>query len=170
MHKGSAHVFSEIFLHLNFHCHRDRPMIRSEIEPALHEAILAFCRATKGAHPIAVGGTESHIHLVFQMEPLLNLSQFIGQVKGRSAHDINEQFGRDTLRWQRGFGIVSFAKRNLPGLVAYVTNQKQHHAAGTTREILEQYNRWIEGAQDEGSGEEGEEGRGASEDEEEKPR
>ncbi len=47
--------------------------------------------------------------------------------------------GRSSLNWQRGYGVVSFAKRNLPGLLKYVTCQKEHHKAGTVRPTLEIY-------------------------------
>ena len=38
---------------------------------------------------------------------------------------------------ERGFGVVSFGKQNLAWVLAYVANQKQHHAAGTAVERLE---------------------------------
>ncbi|GAF85214.1 unnamed protein product, partial [marine sediment metagenome] len=37
--QGSGHIFSEIYLHLNWHCHNDKPMIKPKIEPSLHELL-----------------------------------------------------------------------------------------------------------------------------------
>ena len=134
---GSGHTFSEIFLHLNWHCLKDRPLIAPRMEPVLHPFIEEYCSKIKGIHFSGVGGTETHVHLVFQMEPFVPLSDFIGQAKGASSHEMNKRFGPGTLQWQRGFGIVSFSKKHLPGILSYMARQKEHHAQGSTKEILE---------------------------------
>ncbi|MDX9973065.1 MAG: IS200/IS605 family transposase [FCB group bacterium] len=137
MGRGSTHVFSEIYIHLNWHCKDDRPLIVPELEPALHEYIESYCRMVKGIHFKGVGGTEDHVHLLFQMEPFVTLSDFIGRVKGASSHEMNVRFGKAALDWQRGYGVVSFAARHLPGLMGYVEHQKEHHRCGTVRDLLE---------------------------------
>lgn len=136
---GSGHVFSDILLHLNWHCKNDRPMIGAEFESQLHALIEEYCRKTKGIHYQRVGGTADHLHLVFQMEPFVVLSDFIGQVKGYSSHEANKLLGAGTLKWQRGYGVVSFSRKHLNALIRYVKKQKEHHAGGTTNDILETY-------------------------------
>jgi len=137
--QGSGHIFSEIYLHLNWHCHNDKPMIKSEIEPSLHELLEQYCRKVKGIHFERVGGTETHIHLLFQMEPFVLLSDFVGKIKGSSSHEINKRFGAGTLQWQRGYEVVSFAKKHLASMVHYVDNQKEHHKKGTVNKVLEEF-------------------------------
>ena len=111
---GSSHTFSEIFLHLNWHCLNDRPLIAPEIESFLHAFIREYCAKTKGVHFKGIGGTETHIHMVFQMEPFVLLSEFIGRIKGASSHEVNSRLGSGTLNWQRGYGAVSFSRDTLP--------------------------------------------------------
>jgi hypothetical protein len=41
------------------------------------------------------------------------------------------------LEWQRGFGVVSFGKKQLPWVLRYIANQKQHHAVGKIEARLE---------------------------------
>jgi putative transposase len=134
---NATHVFSEIFFHLNWHCKHDQPMIVPGMEPALFRFLGEYCDLTKGVRFLEVGGTETHIHLLLQMEPHLCPADFVGKLKGASSFDMNKSFGRGALQWQRGYGIVSFAGRDLPALKKYVLNQKQHHAKGSTREKLE---------------------------------
>ena len=134
---GSAHIYSEIYLHTNWHCKDDQPMIQPQIEAPLYEFIEQYCQKVKGIHLEKINGTEDHVHLVFQMEPFVLLSDFIGKIKGASSHEINRRFGLETLRWQRGYGIVSFSKKHLPGVLRYVAEQKEHHRRGTTKEALE---------------------------------
>jgi len=38
---------------------------------------------------------------------------------------------------QRGFGVVSFGRKNLPFVAQYIAKQKEHHAAGIAYERLE---------------------------------
>ena len=129
---GSGHNFSEIYLHANWHYRNDEPLIRPEIRGRLYEIIEEYCRKVKGIHFERLGGTENHVHLVFQMEPFVLLSDFIGKVKGASAHEVNKESGPETIKWQRGYGVVSFSKKHLPSVLSYVENQKKHHQAGTT--------------------------------------
>jgi putative transposase len=134
---GSSHVFSEVLLHANWHCHRDEPLITPAMEPPLHQFLEEYCRKIKGVHLSALGGTETHIHLAFQAEPFVPVSDFIGKIKRASAHEMNERFGAGSLRWQRGYGLVSFAKRNLPAVCRYVLHQREHHARQTLKATLE---------------------------------
>ena len=148
MGRGTSHTFSEIFFHLNWHCKDDEPLIQPEIEPKLYETIDEYCRKVKGVHFKKIGGTCDHVHLVFQMEPFVPLSDFIGKVKGYSSHAINEIYGKGTIKWQRGYGIVSFSRTHLPTLIRYVEDQKKHHQEGTTNRTLEIYRIDIEDQED----------------------
>jgi len=142
---GCGHIFSEIFLHLNWHCRNDTPLITPRIEPSLHAFIQEYCAKIRGIHFKGVGGTDTHVHLAFQFEPFVGLTEFIGQVKGASSHEMNKRFGSGTLAWQRGYGIVSFSKKHLPGILRYVSLQKEHHSNGTTNPTLEDFGGDLDG-------------------------
>ncbi|MCX7012997.1 MAG: IS200/IS605 family transposase [Candidatus Sumerlaeota bacterium] len=139
MGSGRSHVHSEIYLHVNWHCRYDKPMIRPEIEAPLHAFLQQYCAKVKGIHFKGSGGTEDHVHLAFQMEPFAPLSDFLGQIKGASAHEMNQAFGPGAIRWQRGYGIVSFSTKYLPAVLRYVANQKEHHRLGTINPTLEEH-------------------------------
>ena len=64
--------------------------------------------------------------------------KFFGDLKGASAYYINHEVAqRKWLDWQAGYGVVSFGTRDLPWVIRYVRNQKEHHGRGTTHERLE---------------------------------
>ena len=67
------------------------------------------------------------------------ISEFIGRLKGASAHEVNAKLGggRKLLEWQAGYGVVSFGSKDLEWVKQYVANQRQHHARGTVHERLE---------------------------------
>jgi putative transposase len=133
----AAHVFHEIYLHFNWHTQGDLPLLKPQLEQDVYAFIRERCARTEGAYFLGIGGTEDHIHLVVKLEPSIAPSVFIGDLKGACARAANKAAGRQALRWQRGFGVVSFAKTHLKGVLAYVEKQKEHHARGTAREALE---------------------------------
>ena len=135
----SNHVFHEIYLHINWHTKRDQPQILPRLEPMLYKMIKQRCIETKGVYFHEVGGTETHIHVGINIEPMVNISEFIGELKGFVSHEINALEGGKVLEWQRGFGVVSFSKRQLKWVCDYIRNQKEHHAQGTLSEKLERY-------------------------------
>ena len=64
---------------------------------------------------------------------------WIGELKGGTAHDVNQQVGKrqKVLQWQAGYGIVSFGTNDLEWVVEYIRNQREHHARGTVHDRLE---------------------------------
>ena len=133
----SSHVFHEIYLHLNWHVKNDLPQLTTSLEEAVHGFLKARCSSTRGVYFHGVGGTETHIHLALNIEPQVTISDLVGELKGACSHEINQQRRMKRLEWQRGFGVVSFGRKQLPWVLEYIANQKQHHAVGRTQRRLE---------------------------------
>jgi putative transposase len=143
----SGHVFSELLAHLNWHCKDDRPLIDPAIEARLYGFIENYCMKCKGVRFIAVGGTVDHVHLLIQHEPFICLADWVGKIKGASAHEMNEKASQGGgFQWQRGYGAVSFAKHDIDGLMKYVAEQKRHHEQGKVNRTLEQFGTFEEKA------------------------
>jgi len=92
---------------------------------------------TSGVYLHGIGGTETHVHLAISIEPTILISELIGEIKGAASHDVNQRFTDHPIAWKRGYGVVSFSKRDLVWVLSYIQNQKQHHAQGTLSEKLE---------------------------------
>lgn len=133
----TSHVYTAIYLHLNWQCKHSAPMLSGPIESQAHAFIENYCRKTKGLRYLAIGGTDTHIHLAIQMQGFVCLADWIGKAKGTSAHEMNRRFGRDSLVWQRGYGAVSFAEKNLPAIRQYIERQKEHHGSNSLNDVLE---------------------------------
>ncbi len=133
----ASHVFHEIYLHLNWHVKDSRPLLTSSLEPAVYEFLGDRCRKTNGVVLHGLGGTPTHLHLAINIEPQVCISDLVGDLKGACAHEINKQFRMKRLVWQRGFGVVSFGKKQLPWVLRYIANQKEHHACGRIETRLE---------------------------------
>ena len=130
-------AYFEINLHLNWHTKNSAPMLVEAIEERLHQ-YLRHRIVTSGALVHAVGGTEDHVHAAVSIPPSLTISRWIGELKGASAHYINNEVARrKVLAWQSGYGAVSFGTKDLAWVIRYVCNQKQHHARGCVYDRLE---------------------------------
>ena len=56
-------------------------------------------------------------------------------VKASSSRWINEKgLTNTTFRWQEGFGAFTYNKAQLPGVIAYIKNQKEHHQHATFKD------------------------------------
>jgi putative transposase len=135
----SRNYYSEINLHIVWHTKNSLPLLTPEVEPLAHRFLKKRIVETPGPFVHEIGGTETHVHIAVSIPPTLTISDFIGQLKGGTSHDVNQAAGRHAkvLEWQNGYGVVSFGTRDLPWVVEYVRNQREHHASGTTHERLE---------------------------------
>ena len=135
----ARNYYCEINLHVTWHAKLSRPLITPEVEPLVHKYVKKKAIDLGGIYIHEIGGTETHVHVALSIEPTVPIAEMIGQFKGYSAHEVNSQVGRGDkiLEWQAGYGVVSFGTRDLPWVLAYVRNQKEHHARGTTQDRLE---------------------------------
>jgi hypothetical protein len=52
----------------------------------------------------------------------------VGEIKGYTSYVIaNLIMPEIGFRWQGGYGVFSVSRRDIPGLLKYVNNQKEHH-------------------------------------------
>ncbi len=112
-------------------------MITRDVEEPLNTYLKRRCAETAGVYWHAVGGTQDHLHLCISIPPSLLIADWIGEIKGASAHYINHQIKPKALQWQSGYGVVSFGRNNLDFVKQYVQSQKDHHAQKRVFERLE---------------------------------
>jgi putative transposase len=100
--------YSEINLHITWHAKDSLPILTPIVEPLVHRYIKQRLANEEGIYIHEIGGIETHIHVVVSVPPTIAISEWVGQLKGASAHEVNQQIGlRDkTLQWQTGYGVV----------------------------------------------------------------
>jgi putative transposase len=133
----SSHVYHEMFVHMNWHTKGDHPILRGQVEELSYAALRQKAATVSGVHLHFLGGTDTHVHLAVQYEPRLAVAQIIQELKGASAHSVNERLRHKALQWQRGYGAVSFGHKNLAWIAEYIQKQREHHARGTIQPRLE---------------------------------
>jgi len=135
----SRNYYSEINLHLTWHTKESLPLLTPTVEPLAYRYIKHKLVNTEGVFVHEIGGTETHVHVVVTVPPTITPSELVGQLKGASSHEVNQQIGtRDkTLQWQTGYGVTSFGTGDLEWVKSYVRDQRQHHVQGKTFDRLE---------------------------------
>lgn len=88
---------------------------------------------------LAINAMPDHVHLAVQIPPAIALPTYIQRIKGRSAHDWNEGLAvnEPKLRWQHGYGVVTFGEGQLATIRHYIEQQQAHHRSGTCDDALE---------------------------------
>jgi putative transposase len=133
----ARNYYSEINLHLTWHTKESAPLLVPNVETITHNYLRGRCINTPGVFIHEIGGIETHVHLCVTIAPTIPISEFIGQLKGSSSHEVNQKIGNRALEWQTGYGVVSLGTKDLPWVCAYVRDQKQRHASGQVVDRLE---------------------------------
>ena len=131
-------VYHEINLHIVWRTKDSAPVIGDAVRRPLYGYVCNRARETEGVLVHEIGGTADHVHLAVSVPPTLLISDWIGDLKGASAHYINHRVARRRiLFWQTGYGVVSFGKQDLRWVKTYIRDQERHHASGKTHDRLE---------------------------------
>ena len=127
-----------LYYHLVWSTKERLPLITPTIEPLLYGYIIGKA-VWHGGIIHAIGGIETHTHVIASIPPKLAIAHFVKDLKGSSAHHMN--YGPYQLNthfnWQRGYGVFSMGAKQLDDAVAYVVNQKARHHRGALIEMLE---------------------------------
>jgi putative transposase len=103
------------------------PLITSTIEARLFPYIGSKCKEL-GYFLYAVNGTEDHIHVLISLTPSMLVEDVAKNIKGSSSHYINKETELgEILYWQDGYGVITIREAEIPKVVQYINNQKDHH-------------------------------------------
>ncbi|MCD6424377.1 MAG: transposase [Anaerolineales bacterium] len=82
----------------------------------------------KNCQLIIIGGTEYHIHVLINNNPVINVSNLIKEIKGYSSFTIANSVCPGTFfKWQSGCGALSVSPREVSRVSKYIADQKLHH-------------------------------------------
>lgn len=128
----------QLYYHLVWATKYRAPLIQLSWEAEFHGYMIGKADSL-GCIVHAINGTEDHVHLVTSIPPTLSISEFVKKIKGSSSNFCNKVMLPETERfqWQAGYGAFSLSRRQLDIAIAYVENQKQHHAQNQLWTALE---------------------------------
>ncbi len=129
-----ANTYSQLFYHLVFSTKPRLKVISQEIESRVWAYIGGVARKHE-LSAIQVGGIEDHIHALVMARPVVAPYQIPQWLKGDSSKWIHVEFPDITkFNWQDGYGIFSVSKSQVPEVIQYIANQREHHTNQTFEE------------------------------------
>ena len=129
-----ANTYSSLNYHLVFSTKDRFPWIRLEIEQRVWSYIGGIARKHKMT-AIQVGGVEDHIHALIMAPPTTAPCDIAKYLKGESSLWISEEFPWLTnFSWQVGYAAFTVSKPQIPNVVSYIRNQREHHRVKTFQE------------------------------------
>jgi putative transposase len=126
-----ANTYTSLHYHFAFSTKNREPWITPKIVNRVWAYIGGVARAHKMT-ALQIGGIENHIHAVPMAPPTLSPSQIAQYLKGDSSKWIHEEFRNlRAFEWQDGYGGFTVSKSQLPDVIAYIRNQREHHRKGS---------------------------------------
>jgi putative transposase len=122
-----ANTYTQIHIHTIFAVKTRLGLIQEKWKTDLYRYITGIIQNQK--HKLlAINGMSDHVHVLIGMRPTQSLSDLMQDIKGSSSKWINDQKlvpGR--FEWQEGYGAFSYAKADVPRVIAYIHSQEEHH-------------------------------------------
>jgi REP element-mobilizing transposase RayT len=138
-----GNTYTSLHYHVVFSTKNRVRHIAQDMEGRVCAYIGGIARAHKMT-ALQVGGIEDHIHALVTAPSTLSPSQIAQYLKGDSSKWIHGEFPQlRGFAWQDGYGAFSVSKSNIPPVISYIQNQREHHRKKTFqeeyRELLEKH-------------------------------
>jgi len=122
-----AHTFTSLLIHAVFSTSGRAPLLPDTIRPDVHAYIGGILRELN-AMPIAIGGTNDHVHLLMRLPADLTVADCLRVVKTNSSRWVKERWPpRRGFAWQGGYGAFSVSESRRPAVIRYINSQREHH-------------------------------------------
>lgn len=127
------------YISFSFHavfCTKDRfPCIDASWRPRLH-AYLGGSLRTVDAMPLAIGGTNDHVHLLFGLNTSHRFKDVMREIKRASSRWVHQELNLQPFSWQEGYSAFTVSPTAVDSVRSYIANQEEHHRRKTFREEL----------------------------------
>lgn len=129
-----ANTYTQLNIHCVFAVHGRENYITSNFREDLFRYMSGILKGDK-SFPLAVNGWLDHVHVFFELQPTMCVSDQMRMLKATSSKWINDnKFLLGKFRWQEGFGAFSYSRSQRDGVIKYLMNQEKHHQKQSFRE------------------------------------
>ena len=109
-------------------------MLNDSIRDNVHKYIYGVIKG-KNCNPIAINGTNDHIHILVGFCPSISIEDLMRDIKRSSSLYINtNHLLLSKFSWQEGYGAFTVGYRELDIVYKYILNQQTHHLNGSFKE------------------------------------
>jgi len=127
---------TRLIVHGIFSTKNREPILSVEIRPDLYAYMGGILKGLDCV-PLAIGGTDDHVHLLFIQSKNIALAKVFEEVKGTSSQWIKTKSASlKTFAWQGGYGAFSVSESQRQKVNEYISQQDDHHRKLTFKEEL----------------------------------
>jgi REP element-mobilizing transposase RayT len=129
-----ANTYTSLHYHIIFSTKNRERWITPDIEQRIWEYLGGIAKKND-MKALQIGGVEDHVHLVLGIPPTLAISKVLQLLKSGSSKWIHDNFlALAAFEWQDGYGAFTVSRSQLPDVIEYVKNQREHHRMHTFQE------------------------------------
>ena len=121
--------YTELYCHFVWATKGRMPLLVGA-RAGMAEAAIRTAAREQRAVVHAIGSMPDHVHVAASFPATVTIAALVKAIKGSSSHLLNRATGdgEPPFAWQAEYGALTFGKRSLASVVAYVCNQAEHHA------------------------------------------
>ena len=123
-------TYCSLHYHATFSTKDRYPLITKDWRDKLH-AYLGGILKNLDAVPLAIGGTEDHVHLLMGLRATHSVAGIMREVKGGSSQWVHSIVGKKTFGWQPGYFGATVSPSHIEKVKQYILNQEKHHQRKT---------------------------------------
>ena len=124
----NSHQVYELGYHIIFCTKYRHKILTGEVEIACRNAIAETC-AAYGWTLEEIEVMPDHVHLLLSIDPQLSIHRAIKRIKGRSSHDLREEFpwlkSRIPTLWTNSYFVSTVGGAPLAQVRKYIERQKE---------------------------------------------
>ncbi len=122
-----ANTYSQVNLHFVFSPKHRNALIHPDWEINLYKYITGIVQ--KNNHKmLSINGMPDHIHIFIGFQTTQSMADLMQDVKADSSQWINQNnLTKTKFEWQKGYGVFSYSRSQVPQVINYIQNQKTHH-------------------------------------------
>lgn len=128
-----AHSFCQLAVHIIFGLKRHQRFLNDSFYPYINGIITNH----KG-HPVAVNGTEDHVHILCYLPRDMSIADFVRTIKSNSSKWFNAK-AKGRMQWQEGYAALGVSHTNIGNIQKYIESQKDHHAKHSFEDEMRDY-------------------------------
>lgn len=120
-------TYTQIIYHIVFSTKNRIRWLSADNRPELFKYIWGIIK-NKGCHLYQINGTADHLHMLTELKPTLNLSDFVKDIKVATSVWIKQEkvFPRFS-GWQDGYSAFTYSNKDKETIIAYIKKQPEHH-------------------------------------------
>jgi REP element-mobilizing transposase RayT len=119
--------FCNLLYHVVFSTKDRAPLLNANLRTELNDYVGGIVRGLGGV-PLALGGTEDHLHIFARLRQDKAIADMIRDIKAGSSGWIHKKrLDLSHFGWQAGYGAFTVSGSQIDRLQKYVLGQTEHH-------------------------------------------